>query len=127
MTCAQSVIGEVKSIAVDVRQDRQGKVCVLRTPHIINVLGVFRAEFLHFRAVRHFVNLLVEYHFLELHCIIIHHLQLNITQIGEIVESTWLLVERIYPEDGELIIEFLTFITRQELSVQVQARIDALE
>lgn len=66
---------------------------------------------LDFQAIGHFIYFLVQNHLFERVCVICHELHFNIAKLNERVKRTWLLVERVVPENGELVSKLLVLVT----------------
>lgn len=93
-----------------VRQDRKGRVRVLRTLHVIDVFRVLGLELLHLCHIAHLIDLRVENFLVKLVCIVLQKQILDLTQLQEGEVSTRLLIQRVLPKDA-------IFATRRHLGL----------
>lgn len=75
---------------------------------------------LNFRAIGHFVDLLIQDHLFKLVSVVSHHLQLYVAELIEIVGGARFLIQRILLEDGQFISEQLFLIACQKLRMVIQ-------
>ena len=84
------------------RQNGQGRVCILSALKVIDELGMLGLGLVHLRAVGHLVNLLVKDALIELICVVVHLVCLQAAQLIEVISGARLLDKRVPLKDGEL-------------------------